>query len=93
MINTSEDILEPLTSQVFIIGHNGWMFTDDTAGSDTIPPVKEKPEFLMVDNVSRDKIALLREVNFKFSLAESKRENGCYAMKQDGEGIQHTPRI
>ncbi len=59
--------LKPLTSQVFVIGLNGWMITDDTAGSDTIPHVKEKPEYLMVDHVSRDKIALLlREVNPKF---------------------------
>jgi hypothetical protein len=53
VINTSEDNLEPLTSQVFVIGLNGWMITYDTAGSDTIPHMKEKPEFLMVGNVSR----------------------------------------
>ena len=70
------------------------MITDDTAGSDSILHVKEKPEFLMVGNVSRDRIALLlREVNPKFSLAESKRGNGCYAMNHDEGGIQHTPGI
>ncbi len=46
-----------------MIDLNGWMITDDTSGSDTIPHVKEKPEFLMVGNVSRYKVALLlREV-------------------------------
>ncbi len=65
--NTSKDILDPLTLQVFVIGLNGWMITDVTAGSDTMPYAKEKPEFLMVCNVSRDKVALLlREVNPKF---------------------------
>jgi hypothetical protein len=70
------------------------MITYDTAGSDIIPHVKEKPEFLMVSNMSRYKIALLlRKRNPKCSLSESKRGSGHYAMKHDEGGIQHTPGI
>jgi hypothetical protein len=50
------------------------MITDNTAGYDATKHVKENSEFLMVGNVSRDKIALLlRKVNPTFSLAGSKR--------------------
>ena len=59
-----------------------------------LSPVKEKPAFLLVGEVPRDKIALLlRKVNPTFSLAGSKRGNGCYAMNHDEGGIQHTPGI
>lgn len=90
VIITSEDILDPLTLKVFVIGLDGWTFTVDAAGSDTAT-CEGEPAFLSVGNVPRDKFDLfLREVNHKLSSAESKRGADRHARNQDG-GIQHTP--
>ena len=66
MINTSEDIHDPLTSEVYVVGLNGWVFILDAAGSTAT--CEGEPTFFLVGSVPRDKIALFsREWNPKWS--------------------------
>lgn len=90
-ILSSEAVLDPLTSNLFIVGLDNWEFTIDSSGQDNSVCDGKAPAFLACGLLPKDKHnVFLSTVDNELKKAGSKKKSDRHASNYDG-GFQRTP--